>query len=59
MKQTVSHHDYLMQHLTDPAEAAAYLNAVTEDGDIKSLLKALRNIAEAQGGGGELTKKKS
>lgn len=57
MNRTVSHHGYLMKHLADPAEAAAYLNAVSEDGDIKALLKALRNVVEAQGGVGELAKK--
>lgn len=57
MNRTVSHHGYLMKHLTDPAHAAAYLNAVAEDGDVKSLLKALRNVVEAQGGVGALAKK--
>ena len=57
MKRTVSHHDYLMKHLTDPVEAAAYLNSVAEDGDIKSILKAIRNVVEAQGGVGKLAKK--
>ncbi len=57
MNRTVSHHDYLMKHLTTPAEAAAYLNAVAEDGDIQSLLKALRNVVEAQGSVWDLAKK--
>lgn len=57
MNRTVSHHGYLMKHLTGPAEASAYLNAVAEDGDIKSLLKAVRNVVEAQGGVGALAKK--
>ena len=57
MNRAVRHHDYLMKHLTDPAEAAAYLNAVAEDGDIKALLKALRNVVEAQGGVGGLAKR--
>lgn len=57
MNKTISHHDFLMKHLTNPTEAAAYLNAVAEDGEIKSLLKALRNVVEAQGGVGELAKK--
>ncbi len=57
MKQVIAHHDYLMEHLTSPGEAAAYLNAVAEDGDIKSLLKALRNVVESQGGVGKLAKK--
>lgn len=57
MNRTVSHHDYLMKHLTAPAEAAAYLNSIAEDGDIKFLLKAIRNVVEAQGGVGVLAKK--
>ena len=57
MNRTVSHHDYLKTHLTKPAEAAAYLNAVAEDGEVKAILKALRNVVEAQGGVGELAKK--
>ncbi len=57
MNRTLAHHGYLMKHLTNPVEAAAYLNAVAEDGEIKSLLKALRNVVEAQGGVGELAKK--
>lgn len=57
MNRTISHRDFLMKHLTSPAEAAAYLNAVAEDGEIKALLKALRNVVEAQGGVGELAKK--
>jgi len=57
MNKTVSHRDFLMRHLASPAEAAAYLNSVAEDGEIKHLLEALRNVVEAQGGVGELAKK--
>lgn len=57
MNRTVPHRDYLVKHLTNPAEAAAYLNAVAEDREIKELLKALRNVVKAQGGVGELAKK--
>ncbi len=53
----ISHHKYLINHLADPAEAAAYLNSVAEDGELQPLLKALRNVVEAQGGIGELAKK--
>lgn len=56
MSRTVSHHDYLMKYLTNPAKVAAYLNAVAEEGDIRFLLKALRNVVEARGGVGELAK---
>lgn len=57
MNRTVSHHDFLVKHLADPEEAAAYLNAVAEDGELKALLRAIRNVVEAQGGVGALAKK--
>jgi probable addiction module antidote protein len=57
MSRTVSHHDYLLKRLADREEASAYLNAVAEDGNLKALLKAIRNIVEAQGGVGPLAKK--
>lgn len=57
MSDSISHHDYMMKHLAAPAEAAAYLNAVAEDGDLKALLKALRNVVEAQGGVGMLAQR--
>ena len=56
MKRTVSHHRYLVKHLADRVEAAAYLDAVAQDGDVKALLKALRNVVKAQGGVGALAK---
>jgi len=57
MKRTVPHHEYLMKHLANPKEAAAYLNAVAADGDTRFLLKALRNVVEAQGGMSDLAEK--
>lgn len=57
MKRTVRYHDYLIKSLANPVEAAAYLSAVAEEGEIKSLLKALRNVVESQGGIGRLAKK--
>lgn len=57
MSQSIPHRDYLMKHLSNPEEAAAYLNAVAQDGDVKALLKALRNVVEAQGGIGALAKR--
>ncbi|MGK7928045.1 MAG: DNA-binding protein [Spirulina sp.] len=43
-----SYHSYLIESLKDPAEAAAYLDAVIEDGEIEYTLLALKNVAEAQ-----------
>lgn len=57
MNRTVSHHDYLMKRLADREDASAYLNSVAGDGDLKALLKAVRNVVEAQGGVGALAKK--
>ena len=51
------YHDHLMEVLKDPEEAAAYLNAVLEDGHPKMFLIALRDVAEAQGGLLRLSKK--
>ena len=44
-----SYHSYLIESLKDPAEAAAYLDAVLEDGDMEHILLALKNVAEARG----------
>ncbi|MCA2736672.1 transcriptional regulator [Microcystis sp. M158S2] len=43
-----SYHSYLIESLKDPLEAAAYLNAVIEDGDFEHILLVLKNVAEAQ-----------
>lgn len=41
---------WLIEQLRDPAEAAAYLEAVLEDGDQAATMLALRQVAQAQGG---------
>jgi len=51
------YHDYLIQALKDPKEAAAYLNVALEEGDARMLLVALRNVAEARGGMLHLSRK--
>ena len=51
---SMSYHDELIESLRDPVERAAYINAALEDGDRRILLKALRNVAEANGGMGRL-----
>ncbi|NER98967.1 MAG: transcriptional regulator [Symploca sp. SIO1B1] len=43
-----SYHSYLIESLKDPAEAAAYIDAVLEDGDLEHILLALKNVAEAR-----------
>ncbi len=42
------YHSYLIESLKDPAEAAAYLDAVLEDNDFEHFLLALKNVAEAR-----------
>jgi DNA-binding phage protein len=45
-----SYHSSLIEALKDPEEAAAYLEVVLEDGDLKHILLALKNVAEARRG---------
>lgn len=57
LKNTVWHDNFMREHLSKPAEAAAYLNALAEEGDAKFLLKGLRRVVDAQGGVGKLAKR--
>lgn len=63
MARSKSYHEELIKALKDHDEAVAYLNAAMEEsleGDEESqelFLRALRNVAEAQGGLGKLAKK--
>lgn len=45
----VSYQSYLIESLKDPAEAAAYVEAVLELDDPAALLVALRQVAKAHG----------
>lgn len=56
MKNTITHKKYLQKALAEAAEMAAYLNAAVEEGDMKLLLVAIRNVVRAQGGVGTLAK---
>jgi probable addiction module antidote protein len=47
----------LLEQLKDPAEAAAYLEAVLEEGDQGAIMVALRQIAQAQGGIAQVARK--
>lgn len=49
MRKTKPFHDYLIESLKDPEEAAEYLNAVLEEDDPKLFLAALRDVADAYG----------
>ena len=48
---------WLIEQLKDPAEAAAYLEAVIEEGDQAALMLALRQVAQAQGGIARIARK--
>lgn len=49
-RKTKNYHQFLIESLKDPEEAAEYLNEALEENDPKYFLKALRNVAEAFGG---------
>lgn len=53
---TKSYHEYLIESLKDPEEAAGYLTTAFEEGEPRYFLKALRNVAEAHGGLAKLAK---
>lgn len=57
MKKSIDYHEYLSQSLKDLEEAAGYLNAALEGGDIDCFLEALRNVVKAHGGVTKLAKK--
>ena len=57
MARTIDYHDYLIETLKEPSEAAGYLNAALDDGDIDGFLEALRNVVEARGGMTKLSEK--
>lgn len=59
MPKSIDYHDYLIDSLKDQNEAAGYLNAALDDGDIDGFLEALRNVVEAHGGIAKLSRKTS
>ena len=48
---------WLIEQLKDRAHAAAYLEAVIEDGDQAAIMLALRQVAQAQGGVAQIARK--
>jgi DNA-binding phage protein len=42
-----SYKSYLIESLKGPAEAAAYLDTVLEDGNLEHIVLALKNVAES------------
>lgn len=59
MVKSIDYHNYLIESLKESSEAAGYLNAALEDGNIDGFLEALRNVVEAQGGMTNLSEKAS
>lgn len=53
----LSYEDWLIENLKDRKEAAAYLEAAIEDGDQAVLMRALRHVAQAQGGVAEIARR--
>jgi probable addiction module antidote protein len=51
MKKSKSYKDELILSLKNPKEAAEYLNAALEEGEPEAFLLALKDVAEALGGG--------
>ena len=50
VEPSLPYEDWLVERLKDPSEAAAYLEAVIEQGHEGALMLALRHVAMAQGG---------
>lgn len=48
--KTVPYEDDLQAWLQNPENAAEYLTAVIEEGDLDALLLAIRDVAKARGG---------
>ena len=57
MAPSLPYEPWLIRRLKDPLEAAAYLEAVIEDGDPHTLMLALRQVAQAQGGVAKIARK--
>jgi probable addiction module antidote protein len=57
MKKSTAYQPNLIECLRDAGEAEEYLNAALEEDDPELFLLALRNVAEAQGGVGQLAEK--
>lgn len=50
MPASVPYEPLLIEELKDPVEAAAYLEAVFDEGDQGAIMVALRHVAQAHGG---------
>lgn len=57
MRKRTAYQTDLIESLRDTREAEEYLNAALEEDDPELFLRALRNVAEAQGGVASLAEK--
>lgn len=57
MRKSTVYQTDLIESLRDAQEAEEYLNAALEENDPELFLRALRNVAEAQGGVASLAEK--
>ena len=57
MEKAKKYKEHLLKSLEDPKEATAYLDACLEDDDPHIFLLALKDVAEAHEGMGELSKR--
>lgn len=57
MAPSLPYESWLIERLKDPSEAAAYLEAVIDEGDPAALMLALRQVAQAQGGVARIARK--
>ncbi len=57
MRKSTAYQTDLIASLRDAQEAEEYLNAALEEDDPELFLRALRNVAEAQGGVASLAEK--
>ncbi|MGQ0554829.1 MAG: addiction module antidote protein [Nitrospiraceae bacterium] len=57
MRTSTAYQTDLIESLRDTREAEEYLNAALEEDDPELVLRALRNVAEAQGGVASLAEK--
>ena len=56
MPRSRDYQESLLEALTDPLEAAEYLNAALEEGDRALFLLCLKNVVQAQGGVAKISK---
>lgn len=56
-KKSLNYEEYLIKSLKDTKEAAGYLNAALEEGDIDVFLLALYHVIQARGGVAKIAEK--